>query len=356
MDETTFLGHHRQGLGGLLGIEIVSATKDRVVGEVAVGPRQFTRDGVVHGGLIMALADATSACGAVLNLPPDCTTATIESKTNFLRRGEGDLVRSVSVPLHVGRTTSVWRATVARGNGAPIAEVTQTQIVLPEARAGASAAENDAPAGPEPSKPVRRRARAEVAEERKRQIFEGACRVIARKGFANASMREIAAAAGMPVPTMYEYIRRKEDLLYLIYESFMEGYREELESIAAEPAPSTTKIERAIAETVRSFDENHRYIKLMFQETRSLDASARRKVYELDARYIGVWRELLAALADERGASRGQIELWANLIYFLCTVWPLRYWSIGGHGRNAVTDSITAFVMRGLDLAPGRGE
>jgi len=51
-----------------------------------------------------------------------------------------------------------------------------------------------------------------------------------------------------------------------------------------------------------------------------------------------------------------QIELWANLIYFLCTVWPLRYWSIGGHGRNAVTDSITAFVMRGLDLAPGRGE
>ena len=195
-----------------------------------------------------------------------------------------------------------------------------------------------------------------MAEERKRQIFEGACRVIARKGFANASMREIAAAAGMPVPTMYEYIRRKEDLLYLIYESFMEGYREELESIAAEPAPSTTKIERAIAETVRSFDENHRYIKLMFQETRSLDASARRKVYELDARYIGVWRELLAALADERGASRGQIELWANLIYFLCTVWPLRYWSIGGHGRNAVTDSITAFVMRGLDLAPGRGE
>jgi uncharacterized protein (TIGR00369 family) len=338
VDQCTFLDQHRDGLGRLLGMRFLKAEKDCVISEAPVDPRLMARAGAVHGGVIMAMADHTSAYAAILNMPPGCITATIESKTNFLRAGSGDVIRCESRPLHVGRRTSVWRATLSRG--VPIAEVTQTQLYFEDKGAKAeAAAEPDAAAVQETGE--------STASERRRQIFEGARQVIAKKGFAQATIREIAAAAGMPVPTMYQYIERKEDVLALIYEYFMADYLEALRRAVSSTADPAEIVAAAVRETLANFDRNHRYIKLMFQETRALDPAARERVYALDARYIGVWRELLERLARKDGFDP---DLAANLIYFLCTIWPLRHWTIGKHGRDKVENEITAFILRGLGL------
>jgi hypothetical protein len=41
-------------------------------------------------------------------------------------------------------------------------------------------------------------------------------------------------------------------------------------------------------------------------------------------------------------------ELAANFVYFLCTIWPLRYWSIGKFGEAAVTGEIVDFILCGI--------
>lgn len=348
MDEAAFLESHNNGIGQLLGIDFVSATKDRVVAEIRLKPAHYTRHGVVHGGILMALADCTGAYGAVLNLPPGHMTGTIESKTNFLRRGRGDVLRAEAEPLHVGRLTSVWRSTICRGESGRIAEVTQTQFVLPAARP--PAAERDAGEAPSPAPDAGQGGNGGVAADRKRQIFEGACAVISRKGFAAATIREIAAAAGMPVPTMYQYIERKEDLLYFIYDYFMRDYTDGLERSLGGEATATERLSVAIHETFDSFDRNQAYVKLMFQETGSLSAEGREKVYELDSHYIDLWRKLLADAADSGEARVVDPELVANFIYFLCTVWPLRHWTIGRFGREAVARELGAFILGGLGM------
>lgn len=51
-----------------------------------------TSGGLLHGGVLMALADSAGGACASLNLPEGAGTATIESKTNFLgavRDGRG---------------------------------------------------------------------------------------------------------------------------------------------------------------------------------------------------------------------------------------------------------------------------
>ncbi len=349
MDKATFLAGHEAGMGRMFGIRFLVGEPDRVVAEAPVARALMAREGVVHGGLLMAMADQTSAYGAVLNLPPGCTTATIESKTNFLRAGTGDILRAEARPLHIGRRTSIWRATITRGPGDPIADVTQTQLYFEESAPGTTVAAPVPEAAPGP-KPAHNTAPApNIADERRRQIFEGACQVIAHKGFANATIREIAAAAGMPVPTMYQYIKRKEDLLALIYEFFMADYRDALSkgTNARDPAK---RIEAAVRQTLDNFDRNHRYIKLMFQETRALDPADRARVFALDTQYIDVWTRLL----EQAGArKRGRLDavLAANFIYFLCTIWPLRYWSIGKYGRDNVADAISRFVLDGLGLS-----
>jgi len=115
----------------LLGLEVTEATKSGVRGRVLVRPELCTTSQIMHGGAIMAFADTLGAIGAVLNLPEGALTTTIESKTNFIGAAkEGTTVMAESLPLHVGRRSSVWQTRLAREDGALIAVVTQTQLVL----------------------------------------------------------------------------------------------------------------------------------------------------------------------------------------------------------------------------------
>lgn len=114
-----------------LGVRLVSLTKKRVVAEMRVKRMHINRSGRVNGGALMAFADVMGAAGTVANLPSGYRTGTLESKSNFFRSGEGPLLRAVSVPLHIGRTTMVWQTTIRNRDGAKVAVVTQTQIVIP---------------------------------------------------------------------------------------------------------------------------------------------------------------------------------------------------------------------------------
>jgi uncharacterized protein (TIGR00369 family) len=118
-------------LPGLLGVELVEATPDRVVGQLRVRPAVATTGGILHGGAVMALADTLGAVGTYLNLPAGHTTTTIESSTKFLGAAPGgSLVTGEATPLHKGRTTQVWQTAIRREDGRLCAMVIQTQLVM----------------------------------------------------------------------------------------------------------------------------------------------------------------------------------------------------------------------------------
>ena len=115
-----------------LGVEMLAASPDEVRGRVRWEERLTTAAGLLHGGVLMGLADAVGAYCAYLNLPEGSSaTATIESKTNFFRAvREGSVVEARSRPLHRGRTTIVVETDVFDDAQKHVARVTQTQAVL----------------------------------------------------------------------------------------------------------------------------------------------------------------------------------------------------------------------------------
>ena len=113
-----------------VGIEIMEASAERVVGRIVLGPQHSNGRDRVHGGAIMTLADTLGATGTVLNLPRGAATTTIESKTNFLAAGRGQELVGESLPLHIGRNTMVWQTTIRDAEARRVAVVTQTQLVL----------------------------------------------------------------------------------------------------------------------------------------------------------------------------------------------------------------------------------
>lgn len=117
-----------------VGVELLEADTERVVGRIALGPEHSNGRDRVHGGVIMTLADTLGAVATVLNLPPERVTTTLESKTNFLAAGRGDYLVGEATPLHRGRTTMVWQTTIRDAQDRRVAVVTQTQLVLPRER------------------------------------------------------------------------------------------------------------------------------------------------------------------------------------------------------------------------------
>jgi uncharacterized protein (TIGR00369 family) len=113
-----------------LGIDVLSSGPTEVRARIVWHESLTTAGGILHGGALMALADATGGLCAFLNLPDGAGTATIESKTNFLRPIGSGSATAVSTPLNVGRRFIVVQTDILNEPGKLAARVTQTQAVL----------------------------------------------------------------------------------------------------------------------------------------------------------------------------------------------------------------------------------
>jgi len=114
-----------------MGVRITRGSRDRIEADLTIGEELANRNGVMHGGAIMAFADILGGVASVLNLPDGARTTTIESKTNFFRALPlGETACAVCIPLHRGRTTMVWQTTITRADAKQAAIVTQTQLVM----------------------------------------------------------------------------------------------------------------------------------------------------------------------------------------------------------------------------------
>jgi len=114
-----------------LGIVLDAAAPAEVRGRLSWSAELCTTGGLLHGGVLMALADSLGGICAYLNLPAGAQTATISSATSFLRGVRGGQVTAVSRPLHAGRTVIVVQTDLLDGTGRLAAQVTQSQAVLP---------------------------------------------------------------------------------------------------------------------------------------------------------------------------------------------------------------------------------
>ena len=129
-DDLTAVVNDQMPLGTTLGIR-TSGGPDEVVAELDWAPELCTAAGVLHGGILMTLADTAGAVCAFLNLPSGAAaTTTIESKTNFFAAVREGTVRARSRPLHRGRTTIVVETDIHDAGGKHVARTTQTQAVL----------------------------------------------------------------------------------------------------------------------------------------------------------------------------------------------------------------------------------
>jgi len=114
---------------GHLGLVLDEADASRVVIRLDWAPHLCTSGGVMHGGVLMSLADTAGALVTFLGLPEGKTTATITSTSHMFRPVSAGTVRAVAVAVHRGRTTVTAETSVFDAEDRLVAQTVQVQAV-----------------------------------------------------------------------------------------------------------------------------------------------------------------------------------------------------------------------------------
>lgn len=118
-------------LPGTIGMRVLEASAEKVVGELPVLEKVLAPNGYLHAASVVALADTACGIGTRLALPSGASGfTTVELKTNYLGTARSGVVTATAVRVHGGRRTQIWDATVCDGEGRTIALFRCTQLMF----------------------------------------------------------------------------------------------------------------------------------------------------------------------------------------------------------------------------------
>ncbi|MDW6024756.1 TetR/AcrR family transcriptional regulator [Mesorhizobium sp. BAC0120] len=330
---------------GARALAIVSAKPERVTGRFS----HSSTGKPVTIGLIVEFAGKLASAGATSGLRSGQGIEERDCHVSLFSHGPCRELSGEAVALHAEARRMHWRVTVTNEHGFAVASVQIDYAVTENANPTNAADRQNGGEGiasgqaegtplPEPSQ----------GDKRREHIAAAAADVIARKGFANATMREIADAAGMHVPTMYQYVGSKDEMLELVYSWTMATVRTDVDAATASYTTATEKIRATISATIDKGDRFRHRIGVLNRELRSLSPQARTRV-------LAEYRKLILQIANvvKEGIDGGEFrqvepEVVANLIDAACDIWPLRQFAVGQFGVDLFRREIGDLIVQAI--------
>jgi len=191
----------------------------------------------------------------------------------------------------------------------------------------------------------------ELIEMRRMEIVKAAVDLFVRKGFHKTTVREIAREFGMSIGTLYEYIRTKEDILFLVCDYIHRSFGMRVRPSLEITPDSVETLKGAINTYYRMIDEMQDYLLFLYQETKSLSHGARKYIFKAEEEMTEIFEEILT-----RGIEDGsfkikskQAGLFAHNIMVLGQMWAFRRWALQKrYTLNSYIDVQSSLILKEL--------
>lgn len=168
-----------------------------------------------------------------------------------------------------------------------------------------------------------------LVRQRRRQIVDAAAQLFIHKGFHKTTTRELAKASGLAIGTLYEYVKSKEDVLYLVCEAIHHQVESRIKDRLADHSQGDQALRAAIGAYFRVCDEMNDHILLIYQETKSLPKESMGFVLKNEERITSIFAAIINQGVGDytlKPLDESQIRLMANNIAVLGHMWTFRRW------------------------------
>lgn len=146
-------------------------------------------------------------------------------------------------------------------------------------------------------------ARETQRQDKRARILEAAVRVFADRGFFNATVAEIARAAGVADGTIYLYFKSKDDLLLQLFEEKMAELSLSAQAALAEEQGAPARLKRFILHHLLAVEKNPELAAVLIVELRQSAQALRPAEKATLAGYL----DLIAEVVRD-GQQKGEID------------------------------------------------
>lgn len=329
-------------------VRLVFSRADKVVGELAVEGHHCDAQGVVTVATLFSLSQTLCQAGIAARLGDQAQTTAHEAKTIALKPARTNFLSGEAVPLPAPEGLNAWQITIRREDGEVTAILSQGFVIsrMPEPRDDtAGTMDRTDPARPAPIQIL-------PSDKRINALVAAGTEVIARKGFAGATIREIAEQAGVHIPTFYQHISSKDELLEMVYAQEMKQLEDDLDTDIQIEGTAREKLERMLASALRSSLTRKRQIGILNRELKSLRSDARARViaqyHRLIARYVVV---IQAGIDAGEFSDRIDPVVAANVADMMSDMWALRPFFFANHAFDDFAEQTQLLILGGLGVS-----
>ncbi|MBM7551795.1 TetR/AcrR family transcriptional regulator [Thalassobacillus pellis] len=189
-----------------------------------------------------------------------------------------------------------------------------------------------------------------LVEKRREQMIKGAVSLFIEKGFHKTTTREIAKASGFSIGTLYEYIRTKEDVLFLVCDSIYERVKLRMEEAIDTENKTIDSLTNAVTSYFQLMDEMQDEVVVMYQEVKSLSRDAQEYVLKKEKDMLEMLKQVIRNSISHQ-VPEEDISLIANNVFVQGQMWGFRRWMLQ---KEFTLESYTRrqihFLLEGLNL------
>lgn len=191
----------------------------------------------------------------------------------------------------------------------------------------------------------------QLIELRRMEIVKAAVELFVRKGFHRTTVREIAQKFGMSVGTLYEYIRTKEDILYLVCDYIHTSVSERVRPSLEITGNTIERLRNAIRSYYVIVDEMQDYVLFLYQETKSLSYNARKYIFKSEEEMTSIFEEIILQGIEDGTfcISKKDVNFIANEIMVTAQMWAFRRWILQkNYTLERFIELKSSLVVKGL--------
>ncbi|MEH7443346.1 TetR/AcrR family transcriptional regulator [Bacillus sp. JJ1122] len=190
-----------------------------------------------------------------------------------------------------------------------------------------------------------------LVKKRRDQMIKGAVTLFKQKGFHRTTTREIARASGFSIGTLYEYIRTKEDVLYLVCDSIYDEVRDRLQENLDTNQGTLESLKVGIANYFKVMDDLQDEVLVMYQEVKSLTKDALPYVLKKEIEMVAMFEDVIQRCVEngELVLDEKQVKIIAHDIFVQGQMWGFRRWALQRlYTLEEYTELQTELLFRGI--------
>ena len=181
-------------------------------------------------------------------------------------------------------------------------------------------------------------------------ILQAAAPLFAKRGFANASMSELASACGISKPLLYHYYRGKEALLFDIANGYIERLIEITAEVRARRLSPESHLRALIEQFMREYEHAQSQHMVLVQDVKYLSPSQRKTVQAKERQVVDELSGVIAALKPRIG--KGKLRVPVTMILFGMINWTFTWLRADGPVTYSEMAAVVADIFLHGAVAP----